>query len=1059
MDPISALGVAAAAVGFFDCAVGLVKIYQSVRDRATSATLSKIETAASDLAASRAPFLLRTKTTQGADVTEHERAVDELLEQCDAIASGLLDTIQSLKGNSMSRWKALKQAIRTKWVADELEEMHDQLTELRGQLAIRLLGVLNDKLDYSSKQQAKGFDNIVDVLAIHHQALANQLELQASEAAFASREIIEAILTLNDGSTTSVTLKGPAKNASLAKFGSDNTLSINTHRAQGNVSGGLEIGKRGEITSRVLDCLHFRQIRDRVESIPKAHAETFQWIFDHPKENLRWDSFPDWLQRGEGCYWINGKAGSGKSTLMKFVWGHPDGLTHLAKWAADGPLLTASFFFWYLGSPLQKSETGLLRSLLHDILAQQPGLIPTIMPELCQEIAKSQGAYLAEPSLPELTRWFQILASDLPQHQQARFCFFIDGLDEFAGDHFDLKNLFIKTASESKTVKFVLSSRPLTTFTEAFKSFPNLRLQDLTQKDIYKYANSTLSDRLLPTFGDDWKAFLNEIVAKSSGVFIWVSLVAKSLLSGIRDGDTVSELRVRLDELPSDLKELYQHMLDRIPPNYSQQAGEIFQIVVTNILGPNGNGLMDRLTLMELGLALRKTPFPMGKPIKQFSRQEKLRMAKETAARVQARCLGIFEVHDLESWKLKGLHAAPVDFIHRTALEFLSREGILNKLGSPAGFDPHVSLFQSCLWMARSIPVDKRPSSSQEQETWRYLGDAFIIATQAEIRGAPIRVEWIQELDRLYTERWEKSVNYWPSPEISEAIPRPSTWTLRLFRHRESTTIFCPITRLISIGTLFKSRALRELLLSHCNLDGSVSTSSNPTSFKPGMLLLATVYSLSTFCQDALEHYSPPTGHWSHLTVPTLCLKYLIRRWHRDCWEDFHVLGTEADDKLPADICATLFRAGAQPNVLLSDGLRTPWILCAASVVDQYRRFLSDPRGHSTPGYRLCELLIQVFLENGATQNAILASLGLINGKAWPLARHLKHLITQYPYPRSSAQAQTLDSIRRIQEMLKNLPKVAKETPKETPSETKPAKQRTPGKRSLSTRLRLLCCT
>ncbi|KAK3986384.1 hypothetical protein QBC44DRAFT_222338, partial [Cladorrhinum sp. PSN332] len=708
------------------------------------------------------------------------QAVDELLRECDATANRLLAVFDTLKGDNKTKWDTLKHVLKTKWKDNELKEIHDQLTTFRGQLALRVLMVLNAKLDYSSQQQAGRFtrldrraDEIVHVLAVHHQGLVNRLEQHASQVASANRGVIEAILTLRDGTTTSVMLdsgSGDTANKNLGdSFPSKHAISI--QKPQDGDEGSLELGKLDEITSRVLTCLHFRQMRDRVESIPEAHRQTCQWIFDEPRSGVRWDSFPAWLQGSEPCYWINGKAGSGKSTLMKFIWSHPGKSAYLGTWSKNRPLIMASFFFWYLGTPLQKTQAGLLRSLLHDILVQQPNLIPAVMPDLCREATKDSaaGANLGDPSITELTRWFKNLACNLQQHQRYRFCLFIDGLDEFVGDHPDLADFLVGIASKSKHMKLVVSSRPLTAFTEAFRDVSSLRLQDITEGDIRDYANEMLSKKLSPKLGSEWDSFLEEIVTKSSGVFLWVSLVVKSLLAGLRDGNTVSELRERLNELPSDLKDLYQHMLDRIPANYRLQASEIFQITLTNVGDWDRNDLMPQLTLLELAFALDKSTFPFGKPPQALSRKQQKQMASETEVRLRARCLGLFEVHRMGH--RKDLHDAPIDFIHRTAVEFLSTDNVVKTLGSPVGFSPLASLFRACLWMGRTIPIPQNPTFEQDQETWRYLKQALQIASRAEMAGIPISFEYIREMDRLYTTRWETAGTYWVDEEESRPTP------------------------------------------------------------------------------------------------------------------------------------------------------------------------------------------------------------------------------------------------------------------------------------------------
>ena len=39
--------------------------------------------------------------------------------------------------------------------------------------------------------------------------------------------------------------------------------------------------------------------------------------------------FVDWLKQEDGLYWVSGKPGSGKSTLMKFLSAHDTTLKHL----------------------------------------------------------------------------------------------------------------------------------------------------------------------------------------------------------------------------------------------------------------------------------------------------------------------------------------------------------------------------------------------------------------------------------------------------------------------------------------------------------------------------------------------------------------------------------------------------------------------------------------------------------------------------------------------------------------------------------------------------------
>ena len=68
-------------------------------------------------------------------------------------------------------------------------------------------------------------------------------------------------------------------------------------------------------------------------------------------------------------FWVCGKAGSGKSILMKFLSDDSWTLGCLQGRKPDRPLMSAEHYFWYAASSMQKSPCGLLRSFLHQILA------------------------------------------------------------------------------------------------------------------------------------------------------------------------------------------------------------------------------------------------------------------------------------------------------------------------------------------------------------------------------------------------------------------------------------------------------------------------------------------------------------------------------------------------------------------------------------------------------------------------------------------------------------------------------------------------------------------
>ena len=57
-----------------------------------------------------------------------------------------------------------------------------------------------------------------------------------------------------------------------------------------------------------------------------------------------------------------------------------------------------------------------------------------------------------------------------------------------------------------------------------------------------------------------------------------MKLVVESPLNGVSNGDSMADLRARLDLLPADLEDLYRHLLIRIEPFYLRRASEVFQM-------------------------------------------------------------------------------------------------------------------------------------------------------------------------------------------------------------------------------------------------------------------------------------------------------------------------------------------------------------------------------------------------------------------------------------------------------------------------------------------------
>ncbi|KAJ0323942.1 hypothetical protein COL5a_008058 [Colletotrichum fioriniae] len=201
-----------------------------------------------------------------------------------------------------------------------------------------------------------------------------------------------------------------------------------------------------------------------------------------PKELQAQQGLIDWLSHGGGIFHISGKPGAGKSTLMKYLCQSTAAESYLKDWAGDKTLISAHFFFWKLGSTAQKSLDGLLRALVYSILEKAPALLETVFPE--QWSNASQGRAFSIQS-SEIESAFSSLLRQMAFFSSHKIAIFIDGLDEFDGDHEKMIKM-IRSWAESvpEDIKLCVSSREWEVFRQRLINLPGIRLQDVTSRDI-----------------------------------------------------------------------------------------------------------------------------------------------------------------------------------------------------------------------------------------------------------------------------------------------------------------------------------------------------------------------------------------------------------------------------------------------------------------------------------------------------------------------------------------------------------------------------------------------
>ncbi|EKG19373.1 hypothetical protein MPH_03236 [Macrophomina phaseolina MS6] len=733
-------------------------------------------------------------------LTEVEEQLSNWCNDCNEVAQALLGALSDLKSkakDSAQTWSTFREALLSVWKEEHVDTHLAHLKTLRDQMGesvlnavqehVRFLEItyqklLDDSLVRMQKEELRYNDRISDLARTQTGQLDDQRALdtikqqrdEAAEKHRYQRVILENLVQLGG--------KHDPKSFSL-------------------LLSETAIQQRGETLERqILQHLKFHDMRSRYRDISKAHKETFEWVFlgtdhgdggdsetispttssndhalQHKPESPRrgwwmtqltrrfsdkserspdWDSYRHWLQGYEPLYWIKGKPGSGKSTLMKLLHDHERLRQELRSWCKGTHLVIAGFFFWNSGEVMQMSKEGLLRALLYQGIEDNLSLVPKLFPDRWQYNALF-GLDTRPWTLPELEDAFRTLVSD----DSRSYLIMIDGLDEYEGDPKALAEFILECCVNRRHVKVCVSSRPWLEFETAFDGRPSLSLEQLTESDIELYVKdrflqSEMFLKLQEREPERCEDLIHEIARSSDGVFLWVQLVMAALLEGIQDNDTTKDLRNRLREYPSELKELFEKTWARIKEDDFQQSSRLFRLIETADAP---------LSLLSLQYADDGPYQALEDDFQPLTSSELGLLADTTRRRLGHLCANLFEV---PSYKENGAWAN-VQYIHRTAKDFVNKKEIQESIqnGSPeSDYDIKLAL---CTGYLRCLKRSDPANSSFD--CFQYLATSCLkLSKIVEAEDMEKNLAILTQLDRAATklvgtqnpdkEQWRKNI-------------------------------------------------------------------------------------------------------------------------------------------------------------------------------------------------------------------------------------------------------------------------------------------------------------
>ncbi|CAO2652866.1 Nn.00g022770.m01.CDS01 [Neocucurbitaria sp. VM-36] len=238
-----------------------------------------------------------TRKEEDTDLSDDEKAVRALGEQCNEVAQELLGVLESLKmkdaNGNFSHIESLYKVLLSEWKRPKIDALQKRLDRIG----------TNIQAHISSYDSRKILGQLEELHAQNRFLQANR-----NHDIRQLKEELEGIF------------QGIGKK--LQEHDSRN-------RTMTALLSAAASGSQFAAEQFVLEQLWFEEINYRYENIRDAHHHTLSWLFGAGEQHSP-ATFDEWLSSDDGLYWISGKPGSGKSTLMKFLNRNPTYLGEIA---------------------------------------------------------------------------------------------------------------------------------------------------------------------------------------------------------------------------------------------------------------------------------------------------------------------------------------------------------------------------------------------------------------------------------------------------------------------------------------------------------------------------------------------------------------------------------------------------------------------------------------------------------------------------------------------------------------------------------------------------------
>ncbi|KAJ8106757.1 hypothetical protein ONZ43_g6953 [Nemania bipapillata] len=286
-------------------------------------------------------------------------------------------------------------------------------------------------------------------------------------------------------------------------------------------------------------------------------ADSSNWIFAH-KDFQRWYDDDD-----AKVLWIKGDPGKGKTMLLITIVDELERRLKQLNQPHQQSTAALSYFFCQGTISDLNNATSVLRGLVYLLGVQNPSLLQHLRNDYDTAGPKLFDGVNAFFSLSK------VLEGMLQEASLSRAYIAIDALDECEVELPRLLQFIAKNSSVSSRVKWIVSSRNKPAIETQLKlddSRMKLSLE-LTQnaEQVSRAVNAYIDFKIstiqsLQDDNEEREKVRRIMYRKANGTFLWVALVIKEL----EDPETLDEASTVVEEIPTDLYELYDRMMSQI---------------------------------------------------------------------------------------------------------------------------------------------------------------------------------------------------------------------------------------------------------------------------------------------------------------------------------------------------------------------------------------------------------------------------------------------------------------------------------------------------------------